>query len=73
MKDIKSPLLWCEKHHFRFPIVKLLARQILGIVGSQIKMEHIFSLDENLTNLRSMSFATRKPRKTLIFLLANTD
>jgi hypothetical protein len=29
-----------------------LARQILGIVGSQIEMERIFSLDENFTNLK---------------------
>jgi hypothetical protein len=44
LKEIKYPLQWWEKHESRFPIVALLARQILGIVSSQIEIERIFSL-----------------------------
>jgi hypothetical protein len=51
VKDIKSPLLWWEKHHSRFPVERLLARQIFGIVNSQIEIENIFSLIGILTNL----------------------
>jgi hypothetical protein len=43
-KDIKNPLLWWEKHHYRFPIIGLLARQILGIIGFQIETKCIFEL-----------------------------
>jgi hypothetical protein len=35
-----------------FPIVGFCARQILGIVGSQIETERIFSLAGILTSLR---------------------
>ncbi len=44
VKDIKNPLLWWEKHHYRFPIIGLLARQILGIIGFQIETKCIFEL-----------------------------
>jgi len=51
-KDIKCPLQWWGKHEAMFPIVGFLACQILGIVGSQIKIERIFFLMGILTNLR---------------------
>ncbi len=35
-----------------FPTISFLARQILGIVGSQIEIERFFSLAGILTNLR---------------------
>ncbi len=35
-----------------FPLFAFLARQILGIVGSQIEIERIFSLVDIFTNLR---------------------
>jgi hypothetical protein len=38
-----------------FPTIGLLAWQTLGIVGSQIKIERIFSLASILTNLRRCS------------------
>jgi len=44
VKDINSPLLWWEKHHSRFPLVKLLTMQIFGIVGSQIETKCVFSI-----------------------------
>jgi hypothetical protein len=52
LKEIKNPLQWWEKHESRFPIVAFLARQILGIVGSQIEIECIFYFAGILTNLR---------------------
>jgi hypothetical protein len=36
-KDIKCLLRWWGKHEAMFPTIGLLARQILGIVGSQIE------------------------------------
>jgi hypothetical protein len=51
VKDINSPLLWWEKHHSRFPLVRLLAMQIFGIIGSPIEMKCIFSIVGVLTRL----------------------
>ncbi len=51
-KEIKCYLQWWQKHETMFPIVGFLARQILGIVGSQIEIERIFSLVGILTNLK---------------------
>ncbi len=59
MKEIKCPLQWWEKNETMFPIVGFLACQILGIVGSQIETEMIFSLIGILTN----SFTIRKLRE----------
>jgi hypothetical protein len=44
--------VWWEKHESLFLRVEFLARQIIGILGSQIEIEHIFSLVGILTNLR---------------------
>jgi hypothetical protein len=52
VKEIKCPLQWWEKHEAMFQTIGFLVRQILGIVGSQIDIEKIFSLVEILTNLR---------------------
>jgi hypothetical protein len=70
-KDIKSPLLWWEKHHSRFPIVGLLARQILGIVGSQIERKHIFSLVGILTNLKRCHLQYENLESLNIFISKN--
>jgi hypothetical protein len=51
-KDIKCPFQWCGKHEVMFPIVGFLVHQILGIVGSQIEIERIFSLASILINLK---------------------
>jgi hypothetical protein len=42
VKHIKNPLQWWEKHESRFPIVGFFAKQVLGILSSQIEIEHIF-------------------------------
>jgi len=51
-KNIKCPFQWWGKHEAMFPTVGFLACQILSIVGSQIEIERIFSLEGILTNLR---------------------
>jgi hypothetical protein len=35
---------WWQFHEKQFPNVGFLAKQILGIIGSQIKIEHVRSL-----------------------------
>jgi hypothetical protein len=52
VKGIKCPLQWWEKHESMSPIVGFCARQILGIVRSQIEIEIIFSLARIFTILR---------------------
>ncbi len=52
VKDIKNPLQWWEKHEFKFCAVGFLAKQILGVIGSQIETKHIFPLVGILTSLR---------------------
>jgi hypothetical protein len=53
VKDIKDPLQWWEKHESRFHVISFLAKQILGIVNSQIEIECIFfCLARMLTSLR---------------------
>jgi len=52
VKDIKRPLDWWGKHECVFSIVAFLGHHVLGIVGSQTKIEKIFSLIGILTNLR---------------------
>jgi len=51
VKDINSPLLWWEKHHSRFPLVKLLTMQIFGIVGFHIETKCVFSIARILRSL----------------------
>ncbi len=50
-KEIKNPLHWSQKHESIFPIVSFFAWQILGIVGSQIKIKY-FSLTNIFMNHR---------------------
>jgi hypothetical protein len=52
VKDIRCPLQWWEKHGSMFPIIGFCVGQILGMVGSQIEIEIIFSLPKILTSLR---------------------
>jgi hypothetical protein len=44
VKDIKNPPQWWEKHESKLHVVGFLAKQILGIIGSQFETKHIFSL-----------------------------
>ncbi len=44
---------WWQFHEKQFPNVGLLAKQILGIIGSQIKIENVHSFVGLLIALRS--------------------
>ena len=50
-KSAEKPLEWWKLHEGQFPTVGYLARQILGIVGSQIEIERVFSIAGILTAL----------------------
>jgi hypothetical protein len=47
-----DPLTWWRIHESQFPNMGFLAKQILGILGSQIEIERVFSLASVLTTLR---------------------
>jgi hypothetical protein len=51
-REIKCLFQWWEKCEYIFCMVGFLACQILGIVGSQIEIERIFSLVRIFINLR---------------------
>jgi hypothetical protein len=70
VKDIKSLSSWWEKHHSRFPVERLLARQIFAIVSSQIEIENSFSLIGILTNLGKCRLQPKNLEK-LIFVSKN--
>ncbi len=69
-KDIKCPLQWWGKHEAMFLTIGFLARQILSIVGSQIKTKRIFSLVGILTNLRRCHLQSEN-LEILIFVSKN--
>ncbi len=46
-----NPLKWCASNQLRFPNVGFLAKQILGIQSSQIKIKLIFSIVGVFTSL----------------------
>jgi hypothetical protein len=48
----EGPLNWWKHNEAKFPNVGFLACQYLGILGSQIETERIFSVAGVLTNLR---------------------
>jgi hypothetical protein len=50
-----------------FPIFAFLARQILGIVGSQIEIKRIFSFVDILTNIKKYHLQTNNLER-LIFM-----
>jgi hypothetical protein len=70
VKDMKCPFQWWQKHEAMFPTIGFFAWQILGIVGSQIETERIFSLFGILTNLKKMSLQTKNLEK---FIFVNKN
>jgi len=68
-KEIKCPLAW-EKHESLFLTFGFLARQIIGILGSQIETECIFSLAGILNSLRKYCVQCDDLKK-LIFVSEN--
>lgn len=55
---VACPLQWWKEHEKRFPTVGFVARQLLGIPGSQIECERIFSIAGILTSLRRCRLGT---------------
>jgi hypothetical protein len=51
LEEGEDPFLWWSKHEGQFLIVAYLARAILGILGSQIEIERIFSIVDILIGL----------------------
>jgi hypothetical protein len=70
VKYIKCPLQWCEKHESMFPTIGFCVNQIIGIVGSQIEIERIFSLVEMFTSHRRCHLQSKHLNK-LIFVSKN--
>jgi hypothetical protein len=56
--DIACPLMWWKEQESRFPTVAYATCQFLGIPGSQIECERIFSIADILTALRHSSLGT---------------
>jgi hypothetical protein len=50
-EECKSPLAWWKTHESQFSYVVFVAQQILGIVGSQIKVEWVFNIVDICTNM----------------------
>jgi hypothetical protein len=47
-----DPLVWWQTHEAQFPNVNFLAKQIFGILGSQIEIKRVFNLVKVLIALR---------------------
>ena len=70
-KSTKKPFEWWKlEHEGQFPTVGYLARQILGIIGSQIKIERVFSIAGILTMLRRCRLGS-KNLDQLVLLVKN--
>ncbi len=50
-EEAKDPFLWWSKHEGQFSIVAYLAKVILGILGTHIGIERIFSIANILIGL----------------------
>ena len=69
-KSAENPLHWWKAHESQFPTVAFLARQVLGIVGSQIETERVFSIAGVLTALRRCRLGS-KNLDQLVLLVKN--
>jgi hypothetical protein len=49
-----------EKHESMFPTIGFYVKKILGIVGSQIEIEKIFSLARILTSFKKCHLTIKK-------------
>nr|XP_024359895.1 uncharacterized protein LOC112274515 isoform X1 [Physcomitrium patens] len=57
-KECENPLAWWKDREVQFPNVGFLARQILGIVGSQVETERIFSIVGVITEIHRRHLGT---------------
>ena len=58
LADIACPLMWWKEQEFHFLVVAYAACQFLGIPGSQIECERIFSIAGICTTLRPSRLGT---------------
>jgi hypothetical protein len=56
-EECKYLFAWWKAHEVNFFYVEFVAQQILGIVGSQIKVEQVFKIANICTNLQQFSWA----------------
>jgi hypothetical protein len=54
-EECKDPLAWCKAHEIHYSYVGFVARQILGIVSSQIEGERVFSICGHLQKPTTLS------------------
>lgn len=47
-----SPFTWCAEHEQQFPNIKHLVQQVMGIVGSQFKIEFFLYMVSIITSLK---------------------
>nr|XP_024402695.1 uncharacterized protein LOC112295398 isoform X2 [Physcomitrium patens] len=57
-KECENPLAWWKVREVQFPNVGFLARHILGIVGSQVETERIFSVVGLISAIRRRHLCT---------------
>jgi hypothetical protein len=50
LEEVEDPLLWWSKHEEQFLTVAKLAKAILSVPSSQIKIERVFSIIDILTS-----------------------
>ncbi len=59
---------WWAEHEQQFPNIIYLARQILGIIGSYIETERIFSMIEIITGLRHYCLGIENSDKFILIM-----
>jgi hypothetical protein len=47
-----NPFTWWAEHEQQFPNLIYFGQQVMGIVGSQIKVENIFNMARVITSLK---------------------
>ena len=64
-----SPIIWWKENHTHFPALALVAKQILGIPGSAIECERVFSAAGALTGLLRDSMSPKHIHQVIVFIL----
>jgi hypothetical protein len=67
VENYKCPLSWWCKEQNKFPTLAILARHIFGILASQIKTKHIFSISTILTTLQRCCLQMENVDKLIFF------
>ncbi len=62
----EDPLKWWKVHEVQFPVVRYLAHQNFGIVGSQIELKNIFFIARILIRLQKCQLGTQNLNKLVL-------